>query len=63
MDILGLFRLHRHAYSMLFVFMIMYQYLAPLAGITVKVYMTDLFLFARLNLPNVLTSIAKKLFR
>ena len=27
-----------------------------------KVYMTDLFLFARLNLPNVLISIAKKFF-
>ena len=28
----------------------------------VKVYMTDFFLFARLNLPNVLISVAKKFF-
>ena len=28
----------------------------------VKVYMTDFFLFARLNLPNVLISVAKKIF-
>ena len=28
----------------------------------VKVYMTDFFKFARLNLPNVLISVAKKLF-
>ena len=28
-----------------------------------KVYMTDFFLFARLNLPNVLISVAKKIFR
>ena len=28
-----------------------------------KVYMTDFFLFARLNLPNVLISVAKKFFR
>ena len=27
-----------------------------------KVYMTDFFLFARLNLPNVLISVAKKIF-
>ena len=27
-----------------------------------KVYMTDFFLFARSNLPNVLISIAKKIF-
>ena len=26
-----------------------------------KVYMTDFFLFARLNLPNVLISVAKKI--
>ena len=30
---------------------------------TLKVYMTDLFLFARLNLLNVLISVAKKIFR
>ena len=29
---------------------------------TLKVYMTDFFLFARLNLPNVLISVAKKFF-
>ena len=28
-----------------------------------KVYMTDIFLFARLNLPNVLISVAQKIFR
>ena len=28
-----------------------------------KVYMTDFFLFARLNLPNVLISVAKQFFR
>ena len=28
-----------------------------------KVYMTDIFLFARLNLPNVLISVAQKFFR
>ena len=28
----------------------------------IKVYMTDFFFFARLNLPNVLISVAKKIF-
>ena len=28
-------------------------------SVRVKVYMTDFFLFARLNLPNVLISVAK----
>ena len=32
-------------------------------GVLVKVYMTDFFLFARLNLSNVLISVAKKFFR
>ena len=32
------------------------------ANLFFKVYMTDFFLFARLNLPNVLISIAKKNF-
>ena len=32
------------------------------SGKFIKVYMTDLFLFARLNIPNVLISIAKKIF-
>ena len=31
--------------------------------LVLKVYMTDFFLFARLNLPNVLISVAKKKFR
>ena len=31
-------------------------------NISLKVYMTDFFLFARSNLPNVLISIAKKFF-
>ena len=30
---------------------------------SLKVYMTDFFLFARLNLPNVLISVAKIFFR
>ena len=33
------------------------------AALDVKVYVTDFFLFARLNLPNVLINIAKKKFQ
>ena len=34
----------------------------PQSHVKFKVYMTDFFLFARLNLPNVLISVAKKFF-
>ena len=34
----------------------------PFSRSVVKVYMTDFFLFARLNLPNVLISVAKNFF-
>ena len=33
-----------------------------IVGLYFKVYMTDFFLFARLNLPNVLISVPKKFF-
>ena len=35
---------------------------ALLNTLVLKVYMTDFFLFAQLNLPNVLISVAKKIF-
>ena len=37
------------------------HYHQPLYTNTLKVYMTEFFLFARLNLPNVLISVAKKI--
>ena len=42
-------------------FILMDHYHQPLYTNTLKVYMTEFFLFARLNLPNVLISVAKKI--